>query len=339
MHNFKRKFVFYLSIVAIILLLVNVIWDLFKKKNYHPNAKELSKIELENIFWKTLDAYGIKANWVTKKKFHQADEDSVNYQFIVLIPQDLPIPLIIKDISNIIRKDISATVSEEKKIFGDTEIRVYSNEFLKLKALLIPDKNIVRDNKEISLLISDVVNLNDDDYKSFLFSKYPLSAVIVPDPNYIAQVDSLSKYSKEYSLLLNNDVEDSKMKLSQEFGKEILKKSIKTILESFPERNFIFIDETSTLFNSPIYNYVRDVFKANGKIIVHMSECIKLDQANDEELFSKLKFFLEDNTTNKKLFYTSFENFNKMIPLIEQFKKKGGKVVPVSKCYLVSKSN
>lgn len=337
MLNFKKKLVFYFSIVAIILLLINVVWDLFKKKNYNPDARELSKIELENIFWKTLDAYGIKANWVTKKKFHQADEDSISYQFIVTIPQDLPIPLIIKDINNIIRKDISASVSEEKKFFGDTELRIYSNEYLKLKALLIPDKNIVRDNKEISFLILDAMNLSDDDYKMFLFSKYPLCAVIVPDPENIPKADSLSKYSKEYSLILNNDIDDSKMKLSQEFGKEILKKSIKTILESFPKRNLIFVDENSTLFNSPIYNYVRDVFKSNGKIIYHMSECIKLDQTDEEEMFSKLKFYIEDTTTNQKLFYTSFENFRKMIPVIEQYKKKGGKIIPVSRCYLALK--
>ncbi|MCX7876680.1 MAG: hypothetical protein N2321_11015 [Melioribacteraceae bacterium] len=337
MINVKKKLVFYLSLLAISLLLTNILIDLFTKKKSYPNSKELSRTEVENVFWKVLDDYGIKANWVTKKKFKQVDEDSVNYQFNVLLSEDIPIPLIIKDINNVIRKDISAYVSEEKKIFGETELRIYSNEYLKLKVNFYPTKNLFRDNKEISFLISDAMDLNEENYKSFLFSNLPINAVIVPDPALTQKADSLSKYSKEYVLLLNNDVDDTKMKLSQEFRTDILKKSIEAILGSFPKNKFVFVDENSNLFNSPIYNFVRDEFKKRNRTLFHMSECIKLNQAEDE-MFSKLKFYLEDTITKKKIFYTDFSNFMKMNPMIEKFRKKGGKVLPVSKSYLKDKN-
>ncbi|MEW6005057.1 MAG: hypothetical protein AB1695_07060 [Stygiobacter sp.] len=329
----KKKIVHYLSIIAVILLLLNVVLDLFKKKSFHPNAKELSRAEIENIFWKILDDYGIKANWVTKKKFSQADEDSIFYQFNVLLTEDIPIPLIIKDINNVIRKDISTYVSEEKKIFGDTELRIYSNEFLKLKANFIPDKNLKRDENEISFLIFDAMDLDEENLKSFLLSKLPINAVIVPSEDLSQKADSLSKYSKEYVLILNNDVTDTKMKLSQDFKKEILRASIENILNSFPKNKFVFVDESSTLFNSPIFNYVRDEFRKKNRPLIHMSECIKLNQSEDE-IFSKLKFYLEDTINKRKIFYTDFNNFKKVTFMIDKFRKKGGKVLPISKSYL-----
>ncbi len=332
----KKKIVHYLSIIAVILLLLNVLLDLFKKKTFHPNAKELSRLEIETIFWKILDDYGVKANWVTKKKFSPSDEDSVSYEFNVLLSQDIPIPLIIKDINNVIRKDISTYVSDEKKIFGDTELRIYSNEFLKLKANFITNERLKRDEKEISIIIFDAIDLDNENLKSFLLSKVPLNAMIVPSEELTYKADSLSKYSKEYVLILNNDLTDTKMKLSQDFKKEILRKSIENILNTFSKNKFIFIDEASTLFNSPIYNYVRDEFKKRNRPLIHMSECIKLNQSEDE-ILSKLKFYLEDTISKRKIFYTDFNNYNKMIFMIDKFRKKGGKVLPISKSYLKDK--
>lgn len=332
----KKKIVHYLSIVAIILLLLNVVLDLFKKKNFQPNAKELSRLEIENIFWKVLDDYGVKANWVTKKKFLQAEEDSILYQFNVLLSEDIPIPLIIKDINNLIRKDISTYVSEEKKIFGDSELRIYSNEFLKLKANFIPDKKLKRDEKEISFIIYDAIDLENENLNSFLLSKLPLNAMIVPSEELTLKADSLAKYSKEYVLVLNDDIKDTKMKLSQDFKREILRNSIVNILNTFSKNKFVFVEESSTLFNSPIYNYVRDEFKKRNRPLIHMSECIKLNQSEDE-ILSKLKFYLEDTISKRKIFYTDYSNFNKMIFMIDKFRKKGGKVLPISKSYLKDK--
>lgn len=335
MENAKKKLVFYLSIISIVLLLSNVLIDFIKKRSLHSfvNAKELSVNEIENIVWKVLDDYGVKANWVTKKKIKLNDEDSIKYQLNVLLPVDLSVPLIIKDINNVIRKDFSTYVSEEKKIFGETELRIYSNEYLKLKANFIPDKNISRNELEISFLINDAMNLDDAKFKSFLLSKLPINAVVVPNPDLTTKADSLSKYSKEYVLLLNDDVDDTKMKFSQDFNKKILIKSIETILSSFPKNKYVLIEENSKLFNSPIYNFVRDEFKKRNRNLIHMSEVIKIDYT-DEENFSKLKFFMEDTITKRKIFYTNYEDFSNMDSLIIKFKKKGGKVLPISKSYL-----
>lgn len=338
MASTKKKIITYLFVIALTLLVVNIAVDIFKQKVNKPNPKELSRTEIENTFWKVLDDYGIKAAWVKKKKFHVEYEDSINAQFMITLPAEVPIPLIIKDINNVIEKDITGFVSKEIQIFGTTEIRIYTNELLKLKATLTPDPKLVRRKNEYSFVISDALTVADLQFNSFLNINYPIAAAVVPDPDEILKADSLQRFSKEYVLLLNDDIDDSKMKLVQEYQKELLRSSIRNILASFAKAKFVTVDERETLFNSPIYNFVRDEFKKRKFAPIPWSEFIRLEMDDEQELVSKFKFYSEDTTASRqKVFYLTLDNFGKILPYLAKYKKQGSKIVPVSKSYLSTK--
>lgn len=340
MANRKRKLITYLLIIALSLLVVNIAVDSLETKADKPVAKELSRREIENTFWKVLDDYGINAEWIKKKKFNEENEDSINAQFLVSLPPEVPIPLVIKDINNVIEKDITGFVSKEIQIFGATEIRIYTNELLKLKAVLTPDPKLIRKRNEFSFLISDAFTLADKQFNSFLNVNYPIAASVVPDPDEILKADSLQRFSKEYVLLLNDEIDDSKMKLVQEYQKELLRSSIRNILASFPKTKYIAVEERGTLFNSPIYNFVRDEFKKRKFAVYPLSEFIRLETEDEQELISKFKFYSEDTTgSRQKVFYLTLDNFDKILPLIAKYKKQGSKIVPVSKSYLSTKQN
>jgi len=334
----KKNLIKYLLLFALLLLIVNVVLDLLKPKITKPDAKELTRAQIENTFWKVLDEYGIDAVWVKKKKYKQADEDSINAQFFVTLPADVPIPYIIRDINNVIEKDITGFVSKEIQIFGTTEIRVYTNELLKLKATLTPDSKLTRQKNEYSFVISDGFDLNDQQFSSFLNFNYPLATVVVPDPDAILKADSLQHFSKEFILLLNDDIDESKMKLVQEYQKELLRSSIRNILASFGKAKFVAVEEKGVLFNSPIYNFVRDEFKKRKFTVFPLSEFIRLETDDEQELISKFKFYSEDTTASRqKVFYLPFDSFGKILPYLAKYKKRGSKIVPVSKSYLSTK--
>lgn len=338
MANTKKKLIIYLLIIALALLVVNIAVDLFKTKVSKPNQSELTRAQIENTFWKVLDDYGVDASWVKKKKFREENEDSIAVQFLVTLPAEIPIPLIIKDINNVIEKDITGFVSKETQIFGATEIKIYTNELLKLKATLTPDKKLIRQKNEYSFIISDAFNLNDKKFNSFLNVNYPMSAAVVPDPDAILKADSLQRFSKEYILLLNDDIDDSKMKLVQEYQKELLRSSIRNILASFAKAKYVTVEERGSLFNSPIYNFVRDEFKKRKSIVLPLSEFIRLEMEDEQELLSKFKFYSEDTTASRqKIFYLTLDNFGKILPYLAKYKKQGSKIVPVSKSYLSTK--
>lgn len=335
MANTKKKLITYLLIIALTLLVVNIAVDLFTTKVNKPIHSELTRAQIENTFWKVLDDYGIDASWVKKKKFREENEDSITAQFLVTLPAEIPIPLIIKDINNVIEKDITGFVSKETQIFGATEIKIYTNELLKLKATLTPDKKLVRQKNEYSFIISDAFDISDMLFNSFLNVNYPLAAAIAPDPDAILKADSLQRFSKEYILLLNDDIDDSKMKLVQEYQKELLRSSIRNILASFAKAKYVAVEEKGSLFNSPIYNFVRDEFKKRKFTTIPLSEFIRLETEDEQELLSKFKFYSEDTTVaRQKVFYLTYDNFGKILPYLAKYKKRGSKIVPVSKSYL-----
>ncbi len=338
MASTKKKLITYLLFTALALLLINIAVDLFTPKSKKPVARELSRTEIENTFWKVLDDYGINATWVKTKKFCEQHEDSIKVQFFVTLPAEVPIPLIIKDINNVIEKDITGFVSKEMQIFGTTEIRIYTNEMLKLKATLTPDPKLVRDRNEFSFIISDAFTVGDKRFNDFLNSTYPVAGAVVPDQDEILKADSLQRFSKEYVLLLNDEIDDSKMKLVQEYQKELLRSSIRNTLSAFPKAKFIAVEERSKLFNSPIYNFVRDEFNKRRFTTFPLGEFIRLDTDDEQELVSKFKFYSEDTTSSRgKVFYLTLDNFSKIYPLISRYKKQGSKIVPVSKSYLNKK--
>ncbi|MEW6701621.1 MAG: hypothetical protein AB1298_02780 [Bacteroidota bacterium] len=329
--NHKRKFVKYLFAAAVILLVANIAVDFFRKPKNETSISELTTSQIETVFFRVLDEYGIEPVWITKKKVKLTGEDSISSQYFVKIPADVPAPLIIKEINKTIEKDITGFVSEEKKIFGSTEIRIYSNEILKLKAVLQPDKQIFRSRNELSFIIYDAFDLSQNNFNNFLSVHYQLAAVVVPGHEVIAKADSLKKYSKEFIVLLNDENGDSKMKLKQEYQKEILRGSIKNIVSSFKNAAAFVVDKKSLLFNSPIYNFVRDEFMKRGINLLSNTEFITLEADEETELISKFRFYCNDTTrTRQKLFMSSFDNFQKIRPELERFKKKGNKIISLS---------
>ena len=340
MTNLKTKIIKFLIAAAVVLLIVNVALNYKKKPPKREPVNERSVHQIENVFFKVLDDYGIEKDWISTKKVKPAEEDSIRVQYFVKLPTDVPVPLIIKDINKVIEKDITAFVSEEKKIFGTTEVRIYTNEILKLKATLIPDKESIRKRNELSFIISDALDLSDANYKKFLSVYFPATALVTPGLDVQTKIDTLKNYLKEYAVYLNDDIKDSELKLNPGFQKQILRGSIGNIISDFKEAKLYVVDERSKVFRSPIYGFVRDEFKRQGIILHPKSEFINLETKEDSVLVSKFRSYCNDSTgTRQKVFILKFEDFQKIFGEIERLKKKGNKIVPLSNSLDKSKTS
>lgn len=331
--SFKKKITKYLFAFTIFLLLVNIVIEFVSKprKISKNNTHELTTHQIDSIFVDVLDQYGIESRWISTKPVKVTDEDSIKKQFTVYLPADLPIPLIIRDVNKVIENDITGFVSEEKKTYGTTEIRIYSNELLKLKATLIPDPQTIRERNNLTFIISDVLALKSNDFNQFLYLPYSLCITVYPSSTSVLLADSLKKYSKEYIIVLNDEMTEKKYKLEDRDQKSLLKNSIKNIITDFSEAKLITIDETSKIFNSVVYNFIRDEFRKKKKELIPLSSFILLNANNDNELISKFKFHCMDGSSgNQKTFLLTYESFLKIRPELELFKKKGHKILPIS---------
>jgi hypothetical protein len=329
----KRKFIKYLIAAAVILLIINFAIELVFRPKKEKAVSELSKSQIERVFFSVLDDYGIEKNWISEKKHKREEDDSVKTEYEVKLPHDIPIPVLIKDVNKIIQKDITGLVSEEKKINGKTEIRIYTNEILKLKAVMQPDTSAKRNRCDLSFIIYDAIDLGSKNFNYFLSMRFPLTCTVIPSFHEVAKADSLKQYLKEYTVLLNDDLSESKMKLAPDFQKEMLRASIKTINSSFGGASGYIVDEKSVLFHSPIFNFVRDEFKKMKVSFLQLSEFIMLNTDEENELHSRFRFYCE-NSSKTKIFFIKYDNFLKILPDLEQYNKKGNKVVSFSKTYL-----
>ncbi len=331
----RKKIVNYLFAAAIILLVVNTIIEYKERPPKKKAVNELSVSQIENVFFKVLDEYGIEPDWISKKKYKASEYDSVKVEYFVKLPADLPVPLIIKDINNVIEKDITSLVAEEKKFYGTTEIRIYTNEALKLKATLIPDKENIRKGNKLAFIISDAFDLSDKDFKNFLSNYLPIAAEIIPDKNNTAQADTINKYSKEFAVLLNNDISDNDMKLRPDYTKPLLYGSIRNIVTAFGSDHIYIVDDKADILRSHIYKYIKAVFSDMRVRLHQQSEFVSLDTTDPAQLYADFSKVCSDTSgSNQKLFILPYENFVKLIDTIEKYKKKGNKIIPVSQTYL-----
>jgi len=334
----KKTITKYLLLIAIFLLFLNVVIDLVKKpqqEKTNNSYKELTVAKIDSVFLSVLYEYGIEPQWVSVKKIKVPYEDSISKQINVVLPADLPIPLIIKDVHNIIENDITGFVSEEKKQYGTTEIRIYSNELLKLKALLVPGKEIVRDRNRLAFIISDALELGQSDFSEFLSIPYILATIAVPNESTVIKVDSLRKYYKEYIVLLSNDINDKKFRLDARDQKALLRNSISNISRDFNNAKMFCVDENSRLYNSTVYNFVRDEFLKRKIVLRKQTEFLSL-AGNEQEILSKFKFYCEDETGLKeKTFLLDYTTFKLIRNDLERYRKKGSRIVALSSTSLM----
>jgi hypothetical protein len=333
--NLKRKIINYLVAAAVVLLIVNTAIDYKESPPKEKSVNELSVAQIEKVFFRVLNDYGIESNWITTKKYKAAAYDSARVEYFVKLPEDLPIPLIIKEINKVIEKDITGFVSEEKKMYSTTEISIYTNEVLKLKATLMPDKENVRNRSELAFIISDALDLNEKEFKQFLEIYFPVAAMVIPDKDNFKTIDSLKKLSKDYAVLINNDIDDNEMVLKPEYAKPLLHGSVLNIVNKLNKNRTYIIDDNSKIYNSKIFDYVKKDFSDQGVILHARSEFIDMDIDDEAILISKFKKQCNDPLSAKqKIFLIPFEKFLKLMDLIEINKKKGNKILPLAKTYL-----
>lgn len=331
MTNPKTKLIINLFIISTVLLIVNLLVDKFTTPSESEKiSSEISRAKIENVFYSVLDDYGINAFWITTKKNKSSLEDSIQNVFEVKIPTDVPIPMIIKDIKKVIVNDITAFVCNEKKIFGLTEIKIYTNEILKLHAVFMPDESLNRDKNKIAFIISDAFKLGASDYQKFLASHYPLSAMVVPNAENRIKADTLKNYYKEYCVILDDDNDEKQFRLETGHQPELLKRSVSSILSQFNKAKLITVDNESKLYNSAIYNFVEKQFQIGNRELLSTKKLIDLRNDQESELISRFLFFSSDTSgTREKIILTGFENFIKLEPEVNKFRKKGGKIIAV----------
>ena len=106
---------------------------------------------------------------------------------------------------------------------------------------------------------------------------------VIPSKESAEFVKKHLKLKKEYVVLLNDDIDELKYKLKNDYSEARLKSSIRSIIGSFPNAAFILVDDNSNLFKSSIFNFVANEFeKRNIKLIKKSSLLDITDESKNQ---------------------------------------------------------
>ncbi len=311
-------------------MISNITADFLINHKKSPGINELSIKQMDSVFFDVLNEYALDSSWISKRKIRQPENDSVQQEYSVILPKDLPVPYIIQDLDNKFDKDITALVAHEKKSFGTTVIKIYSNESLKLQAVFEPNPDLIRDRNNLYFILKDAYLLSMPELKKLLASPFPLTFCLLPSDNSSAVKDTIQNYSKDYAVWINDNISDNKFRMEAVYQKELLRSSIKNIIESYKNASLFIIDSRSKLYNSTVYNFVRDYFKSWGIKLYNDTDFILLHGDTNAELFSLMKYYANvKDSSRDKVCIVDKDDFDLLKDELELLKKKGNKFLPV----------
>ncbi|MFH1196408.1 MAG: hypothetical protein V1720_11940 [bacterium] len=315
----KNRLVIVLLIIAIVLLLGNVAVSLFKKKAEKPEQIDSSVMEITQGFLKILDDYGIEEEWIRTKKYKPADDDSINSKFEINLPYDLPIPLILKELSDRFSKNEINILNEEKAINGGSSLKIYSGGYLKLNADINYNKQLQRNRSKILMIIIDYQNLDE-----LLGITYPFTIALLPSFNSETDIKKLKEYKHDFVILIGDEITESNFKLDESFDRKRLSSSVKAVSTVFADAKYCVYDNASEISKSPVFSFIRDEFQKQHKKIISKAHFKDLTTTDIDEVKSLLKFYCETGDTNSvfHLIITS-ENFLNITGEVDYFKKRG----------------
>jgi len=306
----QKKIINILIGASIILLLSNVIFDFFDKKNNKINSGEITVSKIDSVFFSVINKFALKEEWIKKKNIKNTKTDSLKYVFELKIPADIPIAAILKEMNYGFNEYPVEITSEEKINFGKTVLKIYSNEHLKLQAVLNIEKEIAREYSRLSFILTDAGDLNEEDFTKLMRFPYPFALLLLPEEKTFNLLSKIYEYRKEVFLLLNDDVDEKKYSLDPDYEKIRLKTSVLAIRSDFPKIINYIVDNESDLYAAPSFNYIKDEFQKREIKIAVIKNFVNLDRDTENEIISLIQFYAESGKSKEPQTYLiSAENF------------------------------
>lgn len=288
---------------------------------------KITRADIKKIFFETLNDFAIDSNWVELKSSKIKNDSTLNYS--VKIPQDLPLLLVVNDLTKNYRYNNIESTSDEKKINGATLFKVVVDDEERLNAKLVHSSNSERQESKAAFIVEDAYELSERNLKRLLDFGYPFSVILTPSLESELFKDKITVAGKDYVLILNDEIDDDKFIMEEGFAKKKIAAAVSSILSSFPDSKMFFVDEDSDLYQSAIFNFIEDEFGKRSIRLRLKSEFKSLNGISSEETKSLFDFYKNKNDIPKTFFITS-QNFLPLREDLIKFRKRGNIIAKIS---------
>jgi len=322
----KRRAVYILFAVAILLLAINLfLHKLLPKTNPEREASILSGLEINNRFLQAVNNFGLEEDWIVVRKLSNKP-DSLFSSYKIKLPSDLPIPVLISEVNTELSSDSVEIKSFEKKMGGKTKLEIYSGGLLKLTADIDYDKELVRKRGSVGFLIE---NISFDDQEDSLLFDVPESfaVLLIPSKENKKHSKFILNKSKEFALLLDDEIDDLEFKLSEGYPNSRILNSVKVIIGSFSNAIFFVFDEESELFQSKVFPVISaELEKRNIKLLLK-SEFYQLENNEQKDINTSFDSLIKNLGEEKLFILSKVEDFRLLLPEVARYRKVGFKFI------------
>lgn len=321
----KRKIIYVLISISLLLIISNILLENFYYDDNIPIVQELSKNIIEERFLSTLIDYGIINDWISQSTSKKNKSDSIEYIYKIKFPSKISIASFIKDVNASFVKQPVVIESVEQRNYSNSEIKIFSNNTLKLSAKLIHDRKIKREYAEFGFIVKIDDQINDAtlDELSKLYFNYTVAFI----PSEFSS-EVLNELESDYIVLLNDEINDSRFLLDEDYSKQRLVNTIKEIIITYGRKAVYLIEESSILYNSKIYSLIKEEFEKRGIKLLSLSSVTSLKAESKKQLQSLFQFYATSLKGKEgKNFFISYNDFSSLTPLIERQIKMGDQVV------------
>jgi hypothetical protein len=329
----KLKIIIWLIIGAAILIITNLILQFIWQDNVSKTElkKEIDKAGIEKLFNESLSDLGFEKTWINRinkgnKLKHVEGKDLLSY--IVSVPADLPITVVLNEIFISFKNYQVKLESKEQKINGRTLLNIFKEKELKLTAEFHYDKTISRNAGHIGIFVSGISNLSGSDLQTFLSIPETFELLLVPSKKSSGILQSLNVSKRKYAILLNDDITDIEYKLSNNYSNARLKSSIRNILGKFYQASVFIIDNKSSLFSSIVYPLITEEFKKRKLNLVLEDSLSNLVDDNSSNALKDFRIKIEKIKRGEEAeFVITASEFQLLQPEIIKYRKIGYKFI------------
>jgi hypothetical protein len=319
----RRTVAFILSIVAVFLLAVNLLISLINPQvESQSGQNELSTFQIDSLFLFSINSFGLYKEWIK-----EVQNKKTNKSYIVRLPYDLSIPVVLAEINtNFFGKNLIFS-SEEKDFSGRTRLTINRRNKTILSAELKYDREIFRPRRTVAFLIKDY-ELSSSEDSLFLELPEPFSVMLLPSVKNTKLLKYVTDLNKTYSIIIDDNIPDIKYRLNESYSQKRLKTSLQSIINDFSKASFFIINDRSDLYLSPSIEFVRLELEKRNINLVMLSKIHQLDYASETELKNSFDNYLKMIGEGEGvLFSVTSDDFRTLLPEIERYRKTGFKIV------------
>ncbi|MCW8848791.1 MAG: hypothetical protein OQJ81_02335, partial [Melioribacteraceae bacterium] len=257
----------------------------------------------------------------------KSKNDSLTYKFQVKLPLDVTIPVLLKDINEVFAIQPVEATSNEKKVYGVTELTLASGKFHKLSAEFKYDSELSREYSTIGFLINSDDVIQEEEIKKLKEFAIPVG-IILPLENKSKDIAELIKLNKlDYFIELSDNADNVDFELDEDLGLDKLTSNIKSIISSFNSPKVFFINELESGFSASIANFIVEKFEKRERKVITSNSFFNLKGEDNSDLHSLVGFHLNKmKPKTSKIFRISINDLFEIQNTLSKFIKKGNRI-------------